>query len=198
MNRGAWQELIDELRDKPYQSGVINAQTPVHKIEFDAGLTDEEVLKCEQRFDFRFPPDLRQFLQTALPRGPLFPDWRAGDETRLRQWLARPRLGVIFDVQHNDLWLEEWGHKPESLAAAVEVASEHLSRAPNLVPIFSHRMMPDEPHVAGNPVLSVHQSDIIRYGFDLADYLRREFGLPNRGKWPDSLRPTRFWSVFLS
>ncbi len=68
MNRGAWQELIDELRDNPYQSGVINAQTPVHKIEFDAGLTDEEVLKCELRFDFRFPPDLRQFLQTALPR----------------------------------------------------------------------------------------------------------------------------------
>ena len=35
-------------------------------------------------------------------------------------------------------------------------------------------MMPDRPHLNGNPVLSVYQTDIVYYGFDLDDYLRHE------------------------
>jgi len=41
-------------------------------------------------------------------------------------------------------------------------------------------MMPAEPHQTENPVFSIHQADIICYGFDLADYLRREFNLEGR------------------
>ena len=36
-------------------------------VEFDAGLTDAEIVAVECKFAFRFPPDLRAFLQTALP-----------------------------------------------------------------------------------------------------------------------------------
>jgi hypothetical protein len=38
-------------------------------------------------------------------------------------------------------------------------------------------MMPAEPHLPGNPVFSVHQTDIIVYGLDLYEYLHNEFGL---------------------
>ena len=55
--------------------------------------------------------------------------------------------------------------------------------------------MPDEPHLAGNPVLSVWQTDIIYYGFDLADYLRHEFRLRDRASEPKAVRPIRFWDV---
>jgi hypothetical protein len=44
-------------------------------------------------------------------------------------------------------------------------------------------------------VFSVHQTDIIHYGFDLADYLRHEFGLPGRAPWPERVRPIRFWDL---
>jgi len=192
-----WMQLIKELRNAPYQFGVIEHGSPVHRVNFDAGLSVEELTRCEQRFGFRFPPDLREFLQTALPCGPKFPDWRTGDENMLREWLDLPRRGLLFDVEHNGLWLDEWGRRPERLEAAIEVASALILDAPKLIPIFSHRMMPDEPHTAGNPVLSVHQSDIIYYGFDLEDYLRHEFGLSGREKWPDPDRPIRFWDVFL-
>ncbi len=185
MNRCDWQELIDQLR------GTENR--PVHGIEFDAGLTDAEIAEAESRFGFRFPPDLREFLQTALPRGPQFPDWRSGDEAALRDWLDLPRQGILFDIEHNDFWLHEWGPRPASLDKALTVACELVTAAPRLIPIYLHRMMPDEPHLPGNPVLSVHQTDIIHYGFDLADYLRTEFGLGGNAPGPEQVRPIRFW-----
>jgi hypothetical protein len=189
MERNEWPHLIRELRHATYQF------RPDHRVEFDAGLTNEEVQACEHRFGFRFPPDLRQFLQTALPSGPQFPDWRSGDERALREWLDQPRQGVLFDVEHNGFWLDEWGERPESLDDAAAIASDQVLSAPRLIPICSHRMMPDEPHLAGNPVLSVWQTDIIYYGFDLADYLRHEFRLRDRASEPKAVRPIRFWDV---
>ena len=62
----------------------------------------------------------------------------------------------------------------------MSVASEGVKAAPRLIPVFGHRMMPAEPHQTENPVFSIHQADIICYGFDLADYLRREFNLEGR------------------
>ncbi len=195
MNHSVWQQLVDQLRGTGYRFGLITPDSPVYRIEFAAGLTDAEVAAAELRFGFRFPPDLRSFLQTALPRGPEFPDWREGEESVIRDWLDQPRRGVLFDVEHNGFWLEEWGPRPRSLAEALRAAGELLTAAPKLIPIYGHRMMPDEPHLPGNPVFSVHQTDIIHYGFDLVDYLRHEFGLPGREPWPERMRPIRFWDL---
>ncbi len=195
MVRDFWQELVDQLRGAEYRFGLIMPDSPVYRIEFATGLTDAEAAAAEVRFGFRFPPDLRALLQTALPRGPKFPDWRAGDESTLRDWLDRPRQGILFDIEHNGFWLEEWGQRPRSLGEALWVAGELIAAAPRLIPIYGHRMMPDEPHLPGNPVFSVHQTDIIHYGSDLADYLRHEFGLPGREPWPERVRPIRFWDL---
>lgn len=195
MDRGNWQELVDQLRGTEYQFGLITPGSSVHRVEFAAGLTDAEVATAEARFGFRFPPDLREFLQTALPRGPRFPNWRSGNEAALRDWLDLPRQGVLFDVEHNGFWLDEWGPRPGSVEKALRMAGELVAAAPRLIPVFSHRMIPDEPHEAGNPVFSVHQTDIIHYGFDLADYLRHEFGLPGREPWPERVRPIRYWDL---
>ncbi|HEV3416024.1 MAG TPA: hypothetical protein VG056_04405 [Pirellulales bacterium] len=181
MTKDTWHDLVAQLKQRG--------------IEFDAGLTDSEVTFAEARFDFRFPPDLRAFLQTALPQGDRFPNWRSGQELALRDWLDTPQHGIAFDIEHNSFWLEEWGPRPELLAAAKLAASKLVAAAPKLIPIFGHRMMPDEPHLPGNPVFSVHQTDIIYYGFDLADYLRREFDSPGREIWPEKVRPIRFWDL---
>jgi hypothetical protein len=195
MIRGGWQELIEQLRGSAYQFGLITPDAPVQRVEFDAGLTDAEVVAVESRYGFRFPPDLREFLQTALPKGPRFPDWRSGDDAEIRDWLDSPRQGVLFDIERNGFWLEVWGPRPALLGEALCRGEELLSPAPRLIPIYGHRMMPDEPHLPGNPVFSVHQTDIIHYGFDLADYLRHEFHLPGRKPLRDNVRPIRFWDL---
>ncbi len=177
----AWSLLVEQMQER----GTV----------FDIGLTDAEVAIAEARFSFRFPPDLRAFLQTALPKGERFPNWRSDNYGVLQDWIDLPKQGVLFDIEHNGFWLEEWGTRPKSLDDAKRVASELIAVAPKLIPIFIHRMMPDEPHVTGNPVFSVHQTDIIYYGFDLADYLRHDFHLPGREPWPENMRQIRFWDI---
>lgn len=182
-------------RLRPGESIGIRGKAPVFRIEFEAGLSDAEVIRAESTFGFRFPPDLRAFLQTALPQGPAFPDWRSGNLTELREWLDEPRQGILFDIQHNDFWLPEWGQRPASLGDACETATKLIQAAPKLIPIYKHRMMPDEPHLPGNPVFSVHQTDIIVYGLDLYRYLHLEFGLHVEGGDQVNPRAIRFWDI---
>jgi len=167
-------------------------------IDFAPGLTDIEIEDTQLRFGFRFPPDLRAFLQTALPLGDRFPDWRNGDVSGLEEWLDLPRRGIAFDIESNGFWLDEWGPRPATLEAALEISDGLIAAAPKLIPIYLHRMMPAEPHLPGNPIFSVHQTDIIYYGMDLRDYLIREF-LAREGiaiwPMPGEPRPIEFWDL---
>jgi hypothetical protein len=199
MDHSPWQELVDQLRGTKISVGQDAAGYVLwDRLEFDAGLTDAEIIAVERRFGFKFPPDLREFLQTALPRGQRFPDWRSGDEAELRDWLDTPRQGVLFDVEYNKFWLDEWGPRPAALSEALRIASDLVTAAPKLIPIYSNGMLPDEPHLAGNPVFSVHQTDIIVFGLDVADYLRTVFKLPDVEPCPEQvpqIRPIRFWDL---
>jgi hypothetical protein len=89
--------------------------------------------------------------------------------------MAWPFDGIAFDIKNNAFWWDDWGPKPERLDDALAVARQRVSAAPKLIPVFSHRYLPAEPCLSGNPVFSVHQTDIIFYGTDLWDYFRQEF-----------------------
>jgi hypothetical protein len=73
-----------------------------------------------------------------------------------------------------------------------------VAEAPALIPVYHHRMIPDRPGAPGNPVFSVHQTDIIYYGIHLRDYLVHEFlTAADIGAWPipDSVRRIEFWDI---
>jgi hypothetical protein len=72
-----------------------------------------------------------------------------------------------------------------------------LSRAPKLIPLVAHRFLPETPHEAGNPVVSVYQSDIIYYAANLDDFFNQEF--EGWKDWPLSdqkINHIPFWSDF--
>jgi hypothetical protein len=150
-------------------------------------------------------------LQTALPVGiesrwgsDAFPNWRSEDESPLRERLAWPFEGIGFDIDHSTFWLDEWGPRPSGLNDAIEVARRHVQGAPKLIPVCSHRYLPSEPPLAGNPVFSVYQTDIIIYGVDLWNYFENEFAAEgeqwrrfrdvSEQEFSALLRPIRFWS----
>lgn len=160
-------------------------------LEFEKGLTNPEIEYLENRFNFCFPPDLRAFLRTGLPFWNS-PRWRSGSDLDIQEWFDSPLKNVLIDVERNDFWLPEWGQRPKKLSEAMEIASLKVREAPKLIPILAGRFIPDSPHESGNPVFSVHQTDIIYYGFDLEDYLRHEFNLP-REEWPTQIRQIEFW-----
>jgi hypothetical protein len=143
-----WTKLVAELTGAEYYHGIVTPETKPFVVTFESGLTDREVAQIERKYGFRFPPDLRRFLQTALPKGDGFPDWRAGVDGSLRSWMDGPKEGVLFDVEHNEVWMAEWGTRPDSAAEAKLVAAKFLDAAPKLVPVFLHRMIPASPHRA--------------------------------------------------
>jgi hypothetical protein len=146
-------------------------------IAFESGLTANEVEAIEHRYGFLFPADLREFLSLGLPVSDDFPNWRTGkivdghgSRSTIDGLLDWPSRGMCFDIENNGFWLRDWGPRPNQLEDAFQLARKFVKQAPPLIPVFSHRFLPAEPLTAGNPVLSVYQTDIIYYGSDLASY----------------------------
>ena len=169
---------------------------------FDSGLTDNEVLEVETKFNFKFPPDLKLFLQTALPISDSFVNWRLGlkstDEAdSIVSRLNWPLDGMIFDIQSNEFWVDSWGAMPDNFSNKVEIAKKHYQTYPKLIPIYSHRYIPSRPTENDNPIFSVHQMDIIYYGYNLVTYFANEFKISLKGDFELLEKPVKeieFWS----
>lgn len=172
-------------------------------IIFEQGLTDEQILAIEKMGSFQFPPDLKAFLQVAVPIDRIdientggFPNWHDNPQKILDdawEWTIRT---FTFDIEKNNFWMDEWGTKPENLSDALTVATDYLKTVPKLIPIYAHRFMPAEPVLAGNPVFSVYQAvDSIVYGVNLEHYLHQEFLTPNHEQ--HDYRKIRFWDKII-
>lgn len=175
--------LIELLRNK----GII----------FTKGLSDKEILDIEETFMFIFPPDLKLFLQIALPISNGFVNWHSTKDVKSRlDWVFE---GIAFDIRNNAFWHADWGEKPDSLAEQIHIAELFYNNCPKLIPIYSHRFLPASPCEMGNPVLSIYQTDIIYYGNDLLTYLCNEFGIRNYKSSFQKEEPKHieFWSDFL-
>lgn len=145
-------------------------------VSFDTGLTAQEISSIEREYGFCFPPDLREFLGYSLPVSKGWLDWRREGRSEIMKRLERPFEGMCFDIEHNAFWLDSWGRKPAATLDACSIARAAVVTAPRLIPLCGHRFLPDRPCEVGNPVFSVHQTDIIYYGSDLFDYFCNEFG----------------------
>lgn len=141
--------------------------------DIDTGLTDREIDRAEREFGFTFADDHRAFLETGLPRGDKWPDWRHPSES-LAEQLRWPIDGLLFDVAHDTFWYPQWGGRPGDVDEAVLQADSLLAMAPRMVPVYAHRYLPEGLGTYGHPVLSMWQSDIIRYGANLVDYVEHE------------------------
>jgi hypothetical protein len=103
--------------------------------------------------------------------------------------------GMLLDVEQNKFWFCKWGAKPANIEQAKAKCEEEYGKAPKLIPIYGHRYIPETPAEAGNPILSVYQTDIIYYGENLASYLMVEFGLKSYDEIDyDNIKRIPFWS----
>jgi hypothetical protein len=160
------------------------------------GLSEDEIDGVGRRWSLCYPPDFRLFLrrQHSVDRpmtgahfsdpqdghrlvpdeSPSFYNW-LNDTDAIQGRFDRLVEGLQFDVEHNVLWPASWGSKPTTLEAQQECVCDLVAAAPKLIPVFAHRYLLAEPCQTGNPVLSVYQSDIIVYGYDLRSYFLIEF-----------------------
>ena len=88
---------------------------------------------------------------------------------------------MLFDVAANGFWKKCFGPKTNNIENDENIVINYIKNAsneivPKLIPIYSHRYVPCYPDVMNMSVISVYQTDIIYYGYDLEDYFKREFG----------------------
>lgn len=161
------------------------------------GLPEETIDGLERQWGIQFPSDYRFLLQhlNAADRPPgatwenvrdappyqtpffcsfSFYNWLL-DTEKLQRYFKWPLEGLLFDLEHSNLWRPGWGEKP----AALEDQKAHLTtlvgQAPKLIPILEHSFLLAEPCLPGNPVLSIMQSDIVVFGTDLRSSFFQEF-----------------------
>lgn len=174
--------------DEAYAAGAL-AFLEREGFRIEPGLTADELHTVEDAVRAPLPPELALLLSVGLPAGQGFRDWRGAPYAAAesdRAWVAR---AFTFDIKHDQWWYDGWGPRPAEVTEAQHVALEHLAQLPPLIGVNGHRLMTTEPRGYGNPVLSVYQAvDSIYYGYDLADYLYREFGVP-RPSWAASVPP---------
>lgn len=107
--------------------------------------------------------------------------------------------GLLFDVEYNNFWTNEWGQIPDSLDKKLSIANGYLRDFPILIPIFSHCYIASEPNISDNPIFSVNQTDIKYYGYNLITYLANEFQFVGKDEFVFIDKPKRkidYWSWF--
>lgn len=142
------------------------------------GLSGPDLAALEEQWEITFCADHAELLSLGVPVGDGWIDWRGPDDA-IRERLQAPVAGLLFDVVNNGFWPASWGSRPADPEVAAQRALARLLEWPRLVPLFGHRYLPPGPYASPSPVLSVVQSDVIRYGCDLLQWVRREFfGVP--------------------
>jgi hypothetical protein len=168
-------------------------------IAFEQGLSPSEVSSIEDRYVFRFPPDLKAFLQYALPVSTQFPDWRNGKEYQIRDWLDWPMKLMLDDIEDSGCWMDVWGPRPSTLDDALAVARREVASAPRLIPVLCSWAgifyLPNEPELSGNPVLSYegYSNTWYRANDDLVSHFRYPSGVGEPRPAAATRRPVRFW-----
>ncbi|MFS3127558.1 hypothetical protein ACLM5J_04055 [Nocardioides sp. Bht2] len=133
--------------------------------------------RLQDKFGFGFGPEHREFLQSAVPVGKSWPDWRRDADEDLRRRLNWPIKGVLFGVHNNGFWPSSWADRPDAREEREREARSHRAHVPTLAPVYSHRYLASGPQFCPSPVFSVYQIDVIVYGDNLLDYSAREFRL---------------------
>ncbi len=168
-------------------------------IKIEPGLDRREIASIEGFLGACLPPDLASFLATGLPVGERFPNWRQLDALQIAGEVDSPLDGILFDIENNAFWLPSWGSRPSRLHEALTMAEVVIKRAPPLIRIYAHRYLPSAPSEPGNPVLSVHQTDVIFYGRNLPSYFAIEFGgQPWKDHAVGNNRHLPFWGEIVS
>lgn len=180
--RRAWDIAVDSHNLLSYASEPIAA-----------GLTADEVADVEERFGFRFAPVHRAFLSIGMPRGPQWPNWRAGSARSLRRRVQAPVDGVVADVLEHDFWPAAWGARPTTDDDREVVARAALRTVPALVPLFAWCYLPAGERSFDAPVLTVDRTIVSVVGHDLSHYVGRVFAEHDVAQ---AGRPPRvdFWS----
>lgn len=161
------------------------------------GLTNGQLAELEGALGAALPFEIGLLLVMGVPATSGWWTWES-PATDLADWNATLRSGIQLRVR-NGFWADAWGLRPGDVDHRVDAATEALSAAPKLLPIFNYRCVPvsrarGEESSDSNPILSVAEGHVATFGDDLAAWLHSEFEVPLPMWPPTAQRWFPFWS----
>ena len=181
-----------------YCKTTINHLKSLTGLDVAPGLTNQEISAVESSLGFPFPIDLRSILQTGLPVGTHFPNWRSGStRNNLLLIVNLPLLHISKLVVRNGFWVDSWGTRPGSDAEALSLVKKLMEFAPVLVPVYENFYVPSTtPNLAGNPVFQIDGDGVRVLNCDVAGFLQG-LNRPDDQRGSGALRRRRrveFWT----
>ncbi|CAN6832271.1 unnamed protein product [Brassica oleracea] len=181
-----------------YSKTTINHLKSLTGLDVAPGLTNQEISAVESSLGFPFPIDLRSILQTGLPVGTHFPNWRSGStRNNLLLIVNLPLLHISKLVVRNGFWVDSWGTRPGSDAEALSLVKKLMEFAPVLVPVYENFYVPSTtPNLAGNPVFQIDGDGVRVLNCDVAGFLQG-LNRPDDHRGSGKLRRRRrvgFWT----
>lgn len=159
------------------------------------GLSEEAIIDIEGQLGFSMPPDFRYYLaNTSEPAHADGFSWRNFEKTKYDERVKHLLDGVLFDLENSALWLKRWGQRPNSREDAINRVVEDFQSWPKLLPFWGG-YLPASPCEAGNPVFSIHQTDIIYVGANILDRLINLY-LEDKSVTSISIKQIPIWSDF--
>ena len=149
-------------------------------VKFAESLTKEEIYRIEGIYSIKFPESLCKFYSLGVPISedengfPCWTDFSEANIAKIKERIQAPFNWLLLDVKKG-FWLSNWGKRAEPINEAIEQFTEVAMKAPQLIPLYSHRYMPQFNGMDDIPVISAVGRDIIYYGSNLYEYLYNEF-----------------------
>lgn len=159
-------------------SGIIGRMAE-NGIQFENGMSEQELNDAQSFFGFTFPSEIKAFLRCGVPVAEHFFDYRDLSDENLEKFKgirSRIEQGFSFDIMNVPYFLRKMERRYGTMGAEETLGAimAEYENSPKLIPFYSIRCFFDG--LDGMPIISYSQPcDMIIYGENFEEYLKKEF-----------------------
>ena len=169
------------------------------KIKISNGMSEKEIKKVEKIYQIVFPKDYKEILKEFVLDCNNWRDISEKNISYLKDKINAPIEGIIFDIENNGFWMNEFGNKPKNIQERVNIFLKYIEKnnIPKLIPILNNTYMICDEN-SEYPIVSVIQKDIIILSNNLINYFEQKLNISKQNELYFRNIKIPFWSNIIN
>ena len=169
------------------------------KIKISNGMSEKEIKKVEKIYQIVFPKDYKEMLKEFVLDCNNWRDISEKNISYLKDKINAPIEGIIFDIENNGFWMNEFGNKPKNIQERVNIFLKYIEKnnIPKLIPILNNTYMIGDEN-SEYPIVSVIQKDIIILSNNLINYFEQKLNISKQNELYFRNIKIPFWSNIIN
>ena len=169
------------------------------KIKISNGMSEKEIKKVEKIYQIVFPKDYKEMLKEFVLDCNNWRDISEKNISYLKDKINAPIEGIIFDIENNGFWMNEFGNKPKNIQERVNIFLKYIEKnnIPKLIPILNNTYMICDEN-SEYPIVSVIQKDIIILSNNLINYFEQKLNISKQNELYFRNIKIPFWSNIIN